>query len=518
MPSFLDLLRSALSRHSARRPRRLALEALQERWTPAVTASFSAGVLTVQGDALGNTIAISRNAGGTLLVNNGAVAITGGNATTANTTKIQVYGKDGNDSITLNEANGALPAAVLYGGNGNDQLTGGSSADRLYGEVGNDVLRGMGGVDQLFGGGNNDTLTGGAGNDHVDGQWGNDRLIWNHGDGTDVNEGGDGVDTVEVNGSNLTETFSIAPHNGRARFERVNPTPFSIDIGASENLVLNASGGWDIVNANRGLASLIQLTVDGGAGNDTINGGDGNDTLLGGEGNDTIDGNGGNDAVDAGAGDDAVQWDPGDGSDTVEAGSGADRLVFNGSEWAETITIAASGGNARILRNVGNTNLTLNDLERVDVQALSGPDTIVVQDLSTTDVAAVNLDLTAAGAGDQRVDNVVVWGTAGHDIITASATSAGVEISGLRALVTIRGAEAADRLLARGLAGDDVIDAALLGAASLLFTADGGDGNDILMGGNGDDTLLGGRGDDVLIGNAGNDHLDGGAGDNILLQ
>jgi Ca2+-binding RTX toxin-like protein len=518
MATFLDLLRSALSRRSVRRPRRLALEALQERWTPAVTASFSAGVLTVLGDAQANTIAISRNAGGALLVNNGAVAITGGNATVANTTKIQVYGNHGNDSITLNESSGALPAAVLYGGQGNDQLTGGSGADRLYGEAGHDGLRGMGGADQLYGGGNNDTLTAGAGNDHVDGQWGNDRLIWNHGDGTDLNEGGDGVDTVEVNGSNLTETFSIAPNSGRVRFDRVDPTPFSIDIGTSENLVLKASGGWDIVNANGALASLIQLTVDGGAGNDTLRGGNGHDTLLGGDGHDTIDGNGGNDTVDAGAGDDVLQWDPGDGSDTIEAGAGADRLIFNGSEWAETITISASGGNARVVRNVGNTSLDLDDLERIDVQALSGPDTIVVQDLTTTDVAAVNLDLTAAGAGDQRIDNVVVWGTAGHDIITPSATSTGVEITGLRALVAIRGAEATDRLLARGLAGDDVIDAALLGAASLLFTADGDDGNDVLMGGNGDDTLRGGGGDDVLIGNAGTDVLDGGAGDNILLQ
>lgn len=170
------------------------------------------------------------------------------------------------------------------------------------------------------------------------------------------------------------------------------------------------------------------------------------------------------------------------------------------------------------MRDVDGITLDLNDLERIDVNALGGPDTIVLQDLSPTDVAIVNLDLTAAGSGDQQADSVTVWGTSGDDIVTLSARNSGVEISGLRALVSIRGAEATDKLLARGLAGDDVLDAALLGAASLLYSADGGDGQDILLGGEGDDTLLGGRGDDVLIGNGGADTLDGGEGGNTLIQ
>lgn len=333
MPSFLRLLRSALSRPASRRPRQLALEPLQERWTPAVTASFSAGarVLTVQGDAQANNITLSRNAAGDLLVNNGAVSITGGKATIANTTRIQIYGKDGNDTIAFNQANGALPAAVIYGGQGNDRLTGGSGPDLLYGEAGNDALFGMGGADRLFGGGNNDALTGGSGDDQVDGQWGNDRLIWNHGDGSDVNEGGDGMDTAQVNGSNLTETFTIAANAGRVRVDRVDPTPFVLDVGTTENLVLNANAGWDAITAGAGLASLVQITVDGGAGNDTIRGSDGNDTLLGGDGNDSIQGLGGNDLVYAGAGDDMLQWSPGDGSDNLQGQAGVDQLVFNGS-------------------------------------------------------------------------------------------------------------------------------------------------------------------------------------------
>ncbi len=103
------------------------LELLDRRVLPAVTATFSAaqGVLTVIGDAQDNTIAVSRDAAGTILVNGGAVTILGGTATVANTTLIQVFGLGGNDTLSLDETNGALPKANLFGGDGNDTLTGG---------------------------------------------------------------------------------------------------------------------------------------------------------------------------------------------------------------------------------------------------------------------------------------------------------------------------------------------------------------------------------------------------------
>src|SRR5262249_49546814 len=131
----------------------------------AVTASFSSGTLTVNGDALDNNIQISRNAAGQILVNGGAVAVLGGTATVANTTTIQVFGLDGNDTLSLSEVNGALPKANLFGGAGNDVLTGGSGNDQLFGQAGNDSLLGKGGFDFLFGGNDNDTLTGGHAHD-----------------------------------------------------------------------------------------------------------------------------------------------------------------------------------------------------------------------------------------------------------------------------------------------------------------------------------------------------------------
>ena len=154
----------------------------------AITGTFIAGKLNVFGDSLDNTITESRDAAGTILINGGAIAIQGGKPTVANTTLSSIFGQAGNDTITLNESNGALPAAQIFGGDGNDVITGGSGGDMLFGQAGNDTLLGKGGNDLLFGGDGNDTLTGGDGDDQMFGQAGNDRMIWNPGDDSDLME------------------------------------------------------------------------------------------------------------------------------------------------------------------------------------------------------------------------------------------------------------------------------------------------------------------------------------------
>src|SRR5215204_2884356 len=104
----------------------------------AITSNFLPGsqLLSVFDDSLDNNITVSRNAAGSILVNGGAVPVLGGQPTVANTSLIQVFGQSGDDAITLNEANGALPAARLFGGAGNDTLTAGSGADQLFGQSG----------------------------------------------------------------------------------------------------------------------------------------------------------------------------------------------------------------------------------------------------------------------------------------------------------------------------------------------------------------------------------------------
>jgi Ca2+-binding RTX toxin-like protein len=479
--------------------------------TMAITASFSSGarVLSVFGDSLGNSIKASRDVAGNILIDDGTVAIVGGNPTVANTDLIQLFGQAGNDTITVDEANGPMPAAHLFGGAGNDSLTGGSGNDLLFGQAGNDVLLGKGGNDQLFGGDGNDTLIGGAGDDQVFGEAGNDRMIWNPGDGSDLFEGGDGTDTAEVNGGNAAETFTVTANGARVRFDRISPAPFSLDIGTTENLVLNMNGGDDVFTAGNGLANLIHLTVDGGAGNDQITGGDGNDTLIGGDGNDIITGGRGSDTAELGTGDDTFVWNPGDGSDVVDGGEGFDTLQFNGANISENFNISNKGGHAILTRDVGTVTMDLDNIERIQLAALGGADNVVVDDLSKTDVQQVDIDLSSpagSGTGDGAADNVTVEGTAASNQIVITGAGGSVSVAGLSAQVSLTGTEGDnDSLVVNGLGGNDSINASRLAAGQIKLTIDGGAGNDNIIGSAGDDVLIGGDGNDTVVGGRGND-------------
>ena len=305
------------------------------------------------------------------------------------------------------------------------------------------------------------------------------------------------------------------------RFDRVTPAPFSIDIGTSENLVLNANGGDDQFSATGNLAALIKITVDGGTGNDTLLGSNGADFLLGGDGNDFVDGNQGNDTAPARRRRRHVPVGSGR-RQRHRRGPGRRRHddCSTASNINERIDVSANGGRVRFTRDIANIVMDLNDVESIDVKPLGGADTLTVNDLSGTDVTNVATDLAATGGGDDgAADNVIVNGTNGDDVVTVAGDAA--ERPGRRpgAQVSVTGAIAgSDRVTVNALAGDDVVDASGLAADSALLTENGGDGDDVLIGGDGDDTLLGGAGDDVLLGGPGNDILDGAPGDNVVIQ
>ena len=117
-------------------------------------------------------------------------------------------------------------------------------------------------------------------------------MVWNGGDDDDTNDGGDGNDTTEVNGAPQGETFTVKPSTtaGRVRFDRIlqNPAPFSIDIGTTERLLLNANGGDDKIRTDKGLAGLIAGEFNGGDDNDLVEGTDSPDRLNGDKGHDVI--------------------------------------------------------------------------------------------------------------------------------------------------------------------------------------------------------------------------------------
>ena len=171
-------------------------------------------------------------------------------------------------------------------------------------------------------------------------------------------------------------------------------------------------------------------------------------------------------------------------------------------------------------RDVANVTMDLNDVEDIDFNALGGADSVVVNDLSGTDVSQVDTSLAAAGgAGDGQPDTVVVNATNGDDVVLVTGDGASASVLGLSAQINMTGAEGAnDRLTVNALGGDDVVEASGLAAGTIQLTADGGQGNDVLVGSDGDDVLLGGPDDDVLVGGGGTDVLDGGDGDDIEIQ
>lgn len=494
---------------------------LRRTFTGTVQAVFdpSTGVLTIEGDDADNVIVVGRNNQGTIYVNDGAVEVAGGTPAIGNVTQIVIRGGDGDDRIELNEANGELLAAKLEGGPGNDVLIGGSGDDELLGGPGSDTLYGMDGGDVLSGGDGDDVLIGGRRADTVFGNDGSDRMIWHPGDGTDLNEGGAGLDVVEVHGDDVSEGFAVTANGSRVRFERVNPAPFSIDIGTSEHIILRANGGNDRFSASGDLAALIALVIDGGDGDDTLLGSNGDDLLFGGAGNDLIDGQEGNDWVLLGDGDDTFRWDPGDGSDTVEGDEGTDTLLFNDSVASETFEIFPDGSRIRLTRNVGNVVMDVDGIEVIDLLPLNGADIVKIRDTPGTALSRIHVNLAAAGGDrDQTSDIVDIIGTPGNDFFSLSLPEDVLFVSGLSTVIEVKSFEAnLDVVRIHGHEGNDIVDAsAMLDGPALI--ADGGPGDDILLGSAATDQLIGNDGDDVLLGNGGIDVLEGGPGDNVVIQ
>src|SRR5688572_6212288 len=101
------------------------------------------------------------------------------------------------------------------------------------------------------------------------------------------------------------------------------------------------------------------------------------DVIIAGGGNDRVNGGGGNDTLLLGAGDDRAIWNPGDGSDVVDGDTGADTMEFNGSAGNENMRVGPlTDGVVQLTRDLGNINMTLQNVERVGISAGAGDDSI----------------------------------------------------------------------------------------------------------------------------------------------
>jgi Ca2+-binding RTX toxin-like protein len=250
----------------------------------------------------------------------------------------------------------------------------------------------------------------------------------------------------------------------------------SFDRNQFTSIMVIGGRGDDSIHIGNGFSD-DQVTVDGGAGNDTIVGGDGKDVLLGGRGNDTVTGGRGADIAFLGSGSDSFIWNPGDGSDDVDGQRGTDSMVFNGAAANEHMAVFGNGSRSVLTRDVGTITMNMDSIEGLDLNALGGSDLIDVDDLSGTSLRNVNLGFAdASGAPDGVADEVFLSGTEGNDHIDVSADGGTVTVGGLRETVHITGADPSlDRLQIKLLGGRDTATVADNVATAIRAAVDLGD-------------------------------------------
>lgn len=252
----------------------------------------------------------------------------------------------GNDTL-----NGMTQAANLeiYGGGGNDVVTGGAGSDFLWGESGDDTLVGGGGADVLVGAAGGDSLSGGDGNDTV------------YIDGVDIFfDGGAGIDALYITAGSGRSFDLVLTH-----FE----------------WIADFTGADDIFD---GSGTSVAATVYAGGGGNLIKGGGGGDFLWGEAGNDTITGNAGNDTLVGGSGADVLTG--GSGIDTIFANSGGggdnaiDRVLFDVAGWGTDFVYDFEVGRDKLdLHGSGATAGTISiTTDGLHAQVHFGADLIVV--------------------------------------------------------------------------------------------------------------------------------------------
>jgi|GEM_PF-2021490 len=231
-----------------------------------------------------------------------------------------VFGGNGNDRITgtggQDDVHGGGGDDVIEGRGGNDRLDGGSGDDILRGEAGDDELVAGSGSDYLFGGPGDDKLSGGLGSDYLDGGEGNDEL-----DG-----GGGGVDTFYFDAHDGQDRFTgsdfdylefgpgISPDSVVFHYSGDSSSHFRIDYGEGNSISSNGAttAYWlKGIRVDGVQVPLVQRS-------DVIHG-----TFYGTRANDVFETEDGDDTIHvAGWGDDAFRFDVGDGRDTIMVDNG----------------------------------------------------------------------------------------------------------------------------------------------------------------------------------------------------
>jgi len=225
---------------------------------------------------------------------------------------------------------------------------------------------------------------------------------------------------LSINGTSGADSISvIRDASGRNITVAVGTRSATFPLASVLQVVIDAGGGNDVISLQRGDGSRalpVASTILGGNGNDIITGGASSDEISGGAGNDVIFGMNDGDRLTGNAGNDRL--DGGDGNDLLDGSDGAD-VMRGGGGFADGVDYS------------GRANPVLVDISN-DSRANEGE----------------------AGEGDQVYSDIEnIFGGNGNDILIGNAAS-------------------------------NVIS--------------GGDGNDAITGNGGHDKLIAGRGSDSV--------------------
>lgn len=207
-----------------------------------------------------------------------------------------INGTDSADVLGTNDEK-----ALVNGGKGDDQLTGGALSSTLSGGEGNDTLIGGDGTTNMIGGDGNDLFITGDGDANIYGGTGNNT-----------------IDATQGYGST------------------------SVVLEDGDNTILGGEGDLNVVVTGGGKTTI---TLGNGDANLTL--GDGNDVITGGDGSAIIYGGGGDDEFHAGDTSGSVLFDGGEGNDVIELGEGGG--VVTGGEGEDTIVFGPDGSQNTVI-------------------------------------------------------------------------------------------------------------------------------------------------------------------------
>src|SRR5262245_60218023 len=205
------------------------IAASQATAAPPPSAKLQHGVLRIHGSHANDAIMLRLATGdaGTLEVDLDSDGSADASFAHAQIGEIDVNAGHGNDRVQIDERNGPVNADIpttIHGGDGDDDLAGGSGAETLFGDDGNDTIDGNRGADIGIMGDGDDTF------------------VWDPGDGSDVVEGEVGHDTMLFNGAPGAEQFDLSPNGQRLRFFRTQGA-ITMDTAGVEQVDVTALGG-----------------------------------------------------------------------------------------------------------------------------------------------------------------------------------------------------------------------------------------------------------------------------------